>query len=251
MPLRDIYLLLIRLLLGYVFASSGLCKLTGGQFGQLIGPPTALMAPGLAPIWPFLATMQVLVGAVVLSGRWALLGLIGLVPLNAGILAYTVGNHWTGTPFVNGLLLALNVLALLAEWPWMRGLLVPEAPPTEAPRLVRLFPGRGLPVVTLAALSGAAGVALAGLPLPLVIALGVVGFGATWAHALRGSGLPALDKVVVALPGVAVLGLSLAPLISRVFVIGAMYAGGLSGVVGVVVLAVAHWAQARRRTTIS
>lgn len=246
MPLRDVYLLLIRLLLGYVFASSGLCKLTGGQFGQLIGPPTAMMAPGLAPIWPFLATMQVLVGALVLSGRWGLLGLIGLVPLNAGILAYTVGNHWTGTPLVNGLLLVLNLLALLAEWPWMRGLLVPEMLPTEAPRLVRLFPGRGLPVVTLAALSGAAVGALAGLPLAVVIALGAVGFGATWVHALRGRGMPGLDKVVVVLPGVAVLGLTLAPLISRGLVIGAMYAGVLSGTVGVAALTISHWWAGRR-----
>ena len=120
LPVRDVYLLLIRLLLGYVFASSGLCKLTGGHFGQVIGPPIAAMVPGLASIWPFLACSQVLAGALILSGRWSLLGLVALVPLNASILAYTLANQWTGTPFVNGLLLLLNVLALLGEWPTLR-----------------------------------------------------------------------------------------------------------------------------------
>lgn len=246
MPLRDVYLLLIRLLLGYIFASSGLCKLTDGQFGQLIGPPTAQMAPGLAPIWPFLATTQVLVGALVLSGRWAWLGLVGLVPLNAGILAYTVGNHWTGTPYVNALLLALNLVALLAEWSWVRALLVPEAPPVQAPRLVRLFPGRVLPGVVMVALAAAGLAALTGRPLPISIGLAMIGFGAAWAHALRGKGLSRLDKLVIGLPGIAVLGLSLAPLISRWLVIGAMYAGVLSGTLGVLVLAASHWWQRRQ-----
>ncbi|MBC7448058.1 MAG: DoxX family membrane protein, partial [Hymenobacteraceae bacterium] len=79
MRLYDIYLLLIRLFLGYVFASAGLCKLTAGQFGQLIGPPTADMLPGLEGIWQFLAASQVLVGALVLSGRWSLAGLLALL----------------------------------------------------------------------------------------------------------------------------------------------------------------------------
>ena len=52
LSVRSLYASLAQLLLGYVFASSGLCKLTGGAFGQVIGPPTADMVPGLASIWP-------------------------------------------------------------------------------------------------------------------------------------------------------------------------------------------------------
>lgn len=37
MPIKDFYILLIRLFLGYIFFSSSLCKLSQGQFGQIIG----------------------------------------------------------------------------------------------------------------------------------------------------------------------------------------------------------------------
>lgn len=98
--LRTLYLLLIRLLLGYIFLSSGLCKLSDGHFGQLIGPPHLIrdLAPyGLHDFAVFVAVSQVLVGALVLSHRWALLGLVALVPLNAGILAVTISQRWAGT----------------------------------------------------------------------------------------------------------------------------------------------------------
>ena len=246
MPPRAIYLLLIRLLLGYVFASSGLCKLTGGQFGQLIGPPTPEMVPGLGPIWGFLAAAQVAAGALVLSGRWALLGLVALVPLNAGILAFTLANDWNGTPFVNGLLLGLNLLALADEWPSLRFFLVPDGPIHPlAPRVVRLFPGRLLPTGVLLGLGGAAGAALSGGPFWLVVTLGACGLAAAWAHALGGLGLGWLERAVIGLTGLAVLALTLAGTLDRRLVIVAMYGGVLAGTVGALALAVA-WAIRRR-----
>ena len=147
MRLTDIYLLLVRLLLGYIFASAGLSKLTQGQFGGLIGPPTAAFTPGLESIWPLLALSQVMVGALVLSGRWSLAGLLGLVPINTGILAYTIANHWSGTPFINGLLLLLNLICLAAEWQALRFLVQPEDLPVALPRAVQFWPGWHLPLV--------------------------------------------------------------------------------------------------------
>ena len=239
MRLSDIYLLLIRLLLGYVFASAGLCKLTAGQFGQLIGPPTADMLPGLEGIWGFLATAQVLTGALVLSGRWGLAGLLALLPLNVGILAYTIGNHWMGTPFVNGLLVGLNVLVLMGEWRALRFLVWPTAPaPTMPARLVRLWPGWQLPALTLLLLSAAAASALLAAPVVLPTALGVAGFGAAWAHALRAPGLTVLDRVAVALPGAAVAVLSAAPVLGARSVLVPMLAGVVGGLVAVVLVTV-------------
>ena len=160
--LSDVYLLLVRLLLGNVFASAGLAKITQGQFGALIGPPTAAFSPGLESVWPFLALSQVAVGALVLSGRWALLGLLALVPMNAGILAYTLANHWSGTTYVNALLLLLNVTALVAEWRSLRFFLLPEALPSAAPRMVQLSPGWRLPLLALALLIAASAAGFGG-----------------------------------------------------------------------------------------
>ena len=155
MNLRDFYALLLRLFLGYVFVSSGLCKLTDGHFGQLIGPPRLIetLAPyGLHLFGLFIATSQVLVGALVLSQRYSLLGLVALVPMNASILAVTVSQNWTGTPVVNSVLLALNGVALLYEWPTLRVFLLPDAAlPLEKPRTNLLFPDAWLPAGALLA----------------------------------------------------------------------------------------------------
>lgn len=241
LPLRDIYLLLIRLLLGYVFASSGLCKLTDGQFGQLIGPPLLikdLAQHGLAGLGYFLASSQVLIGALVLSGRWSLLGLVSMVPLNAGILAFTLAAHWKGTPFVNGFLLLLNLLALAAEWPTLRFFLLPESTAPAAPaQLIQLWPGWRLPTLTLLLTGSALLAALLHAPLPLTAVLGALGFGVAWLHAARGRGMDWPEWAVLGVTGGAVLALSLSPLLDRRLVVAMMQVGALGGVLGAVGLA--------------
>lgn len=160
MTLKDFYALLARLLLGYVFFSSGLCKLADGHFGQLIGPPyliAQLEQYELGGFAAFLAFAQVITGALVLSQRWSLLGLIMLVPMNVSILAVTLSMGWQGTPYVNGFFLIINLLALLYEWETLRFLLIPETSSARLPtRTQQIFPHRGLAVtVVLAALIAA------------------------------------------------------------------------------------------------
>ncbi|MEM6378084.1 MAG: hypothetical protein AAF705_07720, partial [Bacteroidota bacterium] len=101
---RHFFFLMVRLVLGYIFLSSGLCKLTHGAFGQLIGPPLLidqLKEYGLELFGYIIASSQVVVGALVLTQRFSLLGLIALVPINLGILGVTLSQGWTGTPYVN------------------------------------------------------------------------------------------------------------------------------------------------------
>lgn len=155
MTLKDFYSLFARLFLGYVFFSSGLCKLADGHFGQLIGPPWIIKyleqyhLDGFA--W-FLAFSQVLIGALVLSQRWSILGLVMLVPMNATILAVTTSMQWKGTPYVNAFLLAINILALLYEWKTLRFFLIPDTPEVRHPsRTQQLFPYVGLALGTVLA----------------------------------------------------------------------------------------------------
>ena len=101
MTFKDFNVLLIRLFLGYLFTSSGLCKLTDGHFGQLIGPPLLIdqLTPhGLRTFGFFIAISQVMSGALVLTQRYSLAGLIMLVPMNLGILMVTISKIGKGLP---------------------------------------------------------------------------------------------------------------------------------------------------------
>ncbi len=115
---KDLILVLLRLFLGYIFFSAGVCKLAEGGFGQLIGPPwleEALEKHSLGLFAQVVAISQVTCGALLLSQRFSLLGTIMLVPMNVAILAVTVSMNWAGTPYINAFFLALNLLMLLLE----------------------------------------------------------------------------------------------------------------------------------------
>ncbi|MBC5992010.1 DoxX family membrane protein [Pontibacter cellulosilyticus] len=115
---KDVFTVLIRLFLGYIFFSAGVCKLSHGQFGQIIGPhlmEEALAKHGLGLFAQVVAVFQVLCGALLMSQRFSLLGAIMLVPMNVAILAVTVSMNWTGTPYVNAVFLSLNLLLLFME----------------------------------------------------------------------------------------------------------------------------------------
>ncbi len=125
---KDIIVLLIRLLLGYIFFAAGICKLTHGQFGQLIGPPMLedwLATYGLSLFAQFIAACQVLCGALLLSQRYSTFGAVMLVPMNLSILAVTISLHWNGTPYVNAFFLILNLLILLYDWKKFQFLFLP------------------------------------------------------------------------------------------------------------------------------
>ena len=135
---------------GYVFLSSGLCKLTEGQFGQLIGPPLLieqLQEYGLELFGYIIAISQVVIGGLVMTQRFSLIGLIALVPINFGILSVTLSQQWTGTPFVNAFFLALNIIALLYEYPSLKILLQAETPSTATmPKSIQFFSDWKFPV---------------------------------------------------------------------------------------------------------
>ena len=115
---KDFFFLFVRIFLGFIFFTSGFCKLTDGHFAQLIGPPNLikdLAKYQLENFGYFIAISQVIFGMLVLTQRFSLLGLIALVPMNASILGVTISQSWAGTPFINGVLLLLNILCLIYD----------------------------------------------------------------------------------------------------------------------------------------
>lgn len=95
-----------------------------------------------------IATSQVIVGSLVLSQRFSLIGLIALVPLNFSILSVTLSQGWTGTPYVNAFLLFLNLLALLYEYPSLKILIEADSKPST-PHSIRQFPDLKMPFIQL------------------------------------------------------------------------------------------------------
>jgi uncharacterized membrane protein YphA (DoxX/SURF4 family) len=108
-----------RLFLGLIFFTSGIGKLTGGDYPGLIGPVhlEEWLAPYGLGLWvKFVAWSQITVGLLLLSQRFATVGAIMLLPMIANILIVTVSLKWQGTPYVNGFLLGLNLFLLAADY---------------------------------------------------------------------------------------------------------------------------------------
>ena len=107
-----------RLFLGLIFFSSGLAKLTHGLTPGLIGPvwlEERMAQYGLGLWAQFVAVSQVVIGALLLSQRYATLGAVMLVPMLANILVITISLQWRGTPYVNSVLLAMNLFLLWVD----------------------------------------------------------------------------------------------------------------------------------------
>lgn len=108
----------IRVFLGLIFFSAGLGKLTHGLTPGLIGPiwlEERLAQYGLGLWAQFVAWSQLLIGALLLSQRFALLGAVMLVPMLVNILVVTISLQWRGTPYVNAVLLAMNLFLLWVD----------------------------------------------------------------------------------------------------------------------------------------
>ncbi|KAA3440517.1 DoxX family membrane protein [Rufibacter hautae] len=196
---KDFLVLLIRLFLGYVFFSAGICKLTHGNFGQLIGPPwleQSLAKYGLGLFAQVVACCQVLCGALLFTQRFSTLGAVMLVPMNVSILAVTVSQNWTGTPYVNTVFLLLNLLLLGYEYQRFRFLFSAEAVAPAIPSRVEPLRIGRLPWAILGA--ALVTMVLAPFQYQLTNISGLITFGLAGAILLTSALLSRLEKVLVA-----------------------------------------------------
>lgn len=130
----------LRLFLGLIFFTSGMGKLTHGDFPGLIGPVRLdeWLAPYGLGLWvQFVAWSQITVGLLLVSQRFATLGAIMLLPMIANILVVTVSLKWQGTPYINGFLLALNLFLLAADYHKIKFLFFDDARDLRQTRLKR------------------------------------------------------------------------------------------------------------------
>lgn len=145
-----------RVFLGMIFFTAGAGKLIPG-FPGVIGPTwlvDRLEPHGLGLFAEFIALSQVAIGALLMSGRFATLGAIMLVPMLTCILMVTVSLGWRGTPYVNAVLLLLNLALLAYDAPKWRSVVADDAGASGAPAAVGLRAGDAAWLVALAVLLG-------------------------------------------------------------------------------------------------
>ncbi|TDQ16377.1 hypothetical protein DFQ04_2495 [Algoriphagus boseongensis] len=102
--------------LGFTFWGAGMVKLYNGHnFIQWIGPPwlvERLVEFDLGLFAQFIAICQIIIGFMLITTRYKLLGGIMLIPMILNILMVTISQNWRGTPYVLTGLLAMNIFVL-------------------------------------------------------------------------------------------------------------------------------------------
>ncbi|MBC6612709.1 DoxX family membrane protein [Hymenobacter sp. BT507] len=136
--LRRLYVVGTRLLLGAFMLGGGLYKLSDNHIPGLMGPPMdhAFLAQHSLEIFAqFIGVAQLLIGILLLTGRFALLGALMLVPMWLNIIFLTWSQHWVGTPYLVTGFLVLTLGLLLHDYPRLKFLLYPPAHPAALHQL--------------------------------------------------------------------------------------------------------------------
>jgi len=114
-----------RILLFLGFLPSGLKKLLGERF-TLLGVDTlvgfffeALYRTGF--YWNFLGLIQLVAGILLLIPKTSFLGALIYLPIIMNIFIIVVSMHFTGTPYVVGLMLLANLYLLFWDYKKLKG----------------------------------------------------------------------------------------------------------------------------------
>lgn len=106
--------------LGAIFFTAGMSKLYfEHKFPGIIGPvwlEDELAKYDLGMYARFIAYSQVIIGYLLLTLRYSLVGAIMMIPLVSNILMVTISMNWRGTPFVLAFLLAVNIYLLVFDY---------------------------------------------------------------------------------------------------------------------------------------
>ncbi|WP_075349706.1 hypothetical protein [Algoriphagus marinus] len=116
MKLKKLIIQGISVFLGFTFWGSGMAKLFfEHKFFGWMGPVwliDELAKYDLGFYGAFIAYFQVIIGYLLVTTRYKLLGSIMMLPLLANILMVTISLQWKGTPFVICFFLLLNTILL-------------------------------------------------------------------------------------------------------------------------------------------
>ena len=115
-----VFTVLTRVLLAVAFIPSGLTKTLGNRFTRLgLDSPVGFFFESLYRTgfyWRFLGLCQLAAALLLLIPKTATLGALVYFPLIINIFVITVSLHFTGTPFITGLMLLANIYLLCWDY---------------------------------------------------------------------------------------------------------------------------------------
>lgn len=122
-----IFTILTRVLLALGFLPSGLTKVVGNRFTILgVDNPVGFFFEAMYRTgfyWRFLGLCQLAAAALLLIPRTATIGALVYFPLILNIFVITVSLHFTGTPFITGLMLLANLYLLCWDYDKLKHLI--------------------------------------------------------------------------------------------------------------------------------
>lgn len=121
MPLsnRKFVSLFFRLILGFVYLSAGFSKLAPDYIGNVIGPsklPEELFSIEVLYLFYAMAFLQIVAGTLILSLRYAVAGLLLLLPITLAILIFTLVAGFGATPIINVVLFGMALFEVYKEY---------------------------------------------------------------------------------------------------------------------------------------
>ena len=143
--LPQLVVIYTRYLLGGAFVFASLIKIKGHRFTQLDGSAAELHSPAYffemmyqsGLYWQFIGVAQCVVGLLLLTQRYAVLGALGFVAIMSNIFVITLSYNFAGTPVITGLMLLAGLLFLAWDWNQLRVVVNLPARPEATSALYR------------------------------------------------------------------------------------------------------------------
>lgn len=120
----QIFVIYLRYLLGFAFVFASIVKIQGLRFTAESGATNPINSSwhyfetmyqsGL--YWRFIGIGQFIAGALLLTQRYAKLGIMTYLPIIANIFVVTISYDFRGTPIITGLMLLASIF--LCYWDW-------------------------------------------------------------------------------------------------------------------------------------
>jgi len=122
-----IFTVFTRILLALGFLPSAITKVLGNRFTILgIDNPVGFFFEAMYRTgfyWRFLGLCQLAAAALLVIPRTATIGALVYFPLILNIFVITVSLHFTGTPFITGLMLLANLYLLCWDYDKLKSLI--------------------------------------------------------------------------------------------------------------------------------
>lgn len=152
MKSKELTTLIIRLSLGLIYLTAGFSKLSPDYLGNIIGPVDlgkAYESTTIDILMAIAAIYQIISGALILSQRYSVVGLILVFPLALGILIFTIVAGFAATPIINLFILLLLIYALFQEKKSVKQIIKLNFKSITSSNAFQQFPNKLLPNIGL------------------------------------------------------------------------------------------------------